>query len=38
MREGGSDRYEEIRKDVERTIDDLKKGVNEIIERIRKAA
>jgi len=36
--EVGSDRYEEVRKDVERAVDDLKKGIDEIIESIRKAA
>lgn len=36
--EAGSERYEDVRKDVERAIDDLKKGIDEIIERIRKAA
>ena len=36
--DAGSDRYEEVRKDVERAVDDLKKGIDEIIESIRKAA
>ena len=36
--EVGSERYEDVRKDVERAIDDLKKGIDEIVERIRKAA
>ena len=36
--EAGSERYEEVRKDVERTIKDLRKGIDEIVERIRKAA
>jgi hypothetical protein len=36
--EEGSERYEEIRKDVDRAIGDLKKGIDEIVERIRKAA
>ena len=36
--EVGSERYEDVRKDVERAIDDLKKGIDEIFERIRKAA
>ena len=36
--EVGSERYEEVRKDVERAIDDLKKGIDEVVERIRKAA
>jgi len=36
--EVGSERYEDIRKDVERAIDDLKKGIDEIVARIRKAA
>jgi division protein CdvB (Snf7/Vps24/ESCRT-III family) len=36
--EVGSERFEDVRKDVERAIVDLKKGVDEIVERIRKAA
>ena len=36
--EVGSERYEEVRKDVEHAIDDLKKGIDEVVERIRKAA
>lgn len=36
--EVGSERYEDVRKDVERAINDLKKGIDEIVERIRKAA
>ena len=38
LEEVGSERYEEVRKDVERSIADLKKGIDEIIESIRKAA
>jgi len=34
----GSERYEEVRKDVDRSIADLKKGIDEIIQSIRKAA
>jgi division protein CdvB (Snf7/Vps24/ESCRT-III family) len=36
--EVGSERFEDVRKDVERAIVDLKKGIDEIVERIRKAA
>jgi len=36
--EVGSERYEEVRKDVDRSIADLKKGIDEIIQSIRKAA
>jgi hypothetical protein len=38
LRDAGSDRYDAVRKDLESAYDDLKKGIDEIIERIRKAA
>jgi len=38
LREAGNDRHETVRKDLERAYDDLKKGIDEVIERIRKAA
>lgn len=38
LREAGSEGYEEVRKDVERSIADLKKGIDKIVESIRKAA